>query len=219
MAEIPKEVTPSQNSVGAGTDLIFQNERLANPPKLNGDSANKIVPPYVHADTPAGVENAERNGSPRWKPAEIPQKDLAQTLKELQINLRDTQDGLKEYLAKSDPSLYDLEMSRRGYMTNPYKMLTTGAGLALLKSNPRLSALQVTGAAALQGYDDYKSLLDSTTVGGRAKYATGLLADTAIAAGSISFLLDSVPMKYKASLLVGGMVVRGALDLIPNKKN
>lgn len=217
MAEIQIETSPAlKNSVNAD---MFQSERMTNLPSLTNDSPNKdIVPPYITADSPAGVENANRGSSPRWAPSELPQKDLAQTLKELQVNLRDTQDGLKDYLAKADPSLYDLEMSRRGLLSNPYKVLTAGAGLALLNSSPRLSALQVTGVAALQGYDDYKSLLESTTFLGRTKYGVGLLADTAIAAGSISFLMDAVPMKYKASMLIGGMVIRGALDLIPTKR-
>lgn len=221
MAEIQKEVTPAQKGVGAAVADLFQNERMANPPKSGADSikdANSIVPPYVHADTPAGVENAERNSQPRWKPAETAPKDLATTLKELSINLKDTQDGLKEYLAKSDPSLYDLEVSRRGLLTNPYKILTAGSGLALLNASPKLSALQVTGVAALQGYDDYKNLLDSKTLGGRSKYALGLVADASIAAGSVSFLLESVPMKYKAPMLFGGLAVRAALDFIPTKK-
>jgi hypothetical protein len=221
MAEISKEVNAAQKNAAATSDL-FQGERLQNLPKLSDfdpiKQNNKIVPPYVHADTPAGVENAERASQPRWKQAESPPKDLAETLKELQINMRDTQDGLKEYLAKTDPSLYDLEMSRRGLLTNPYKVFTGTSGLALLHVSPKLSALQVTGVAALQGYDDYKNLLDSKSATAKTKYAVGLLADTAFAAGSIGFMMESVPMKYKAPLLIGGILVRSALDFIPTKK-
>lgn len=221
MAEIPNEVNAALKNVGAASDQ-FQNERLQNLPKLSDfdptKDTTKIVPPYVHADTPAGVENAERGSQPRWKQAENPAKDLAETLKELQINMRDTQDGLKDYLAKTDPRLYDLEMSRRGLLTNPYKTLTATSGMALFNVSPKLAALQVTGVAALQGYDDYKNLLDSKTGLGKTKYAVGLLADTAFAAGSIGFLMESVPMKYKAPLLIGGILVRGALDFIPTSK-
>ena len=101
---------------------------------------------------------------------------------------------------------------------NPYQILTAGTGLAVLAKSPGLASVPLTGFAALQGYDDFKNLRDQTTFAGRGKYTLGLMADTAAGSGALAFLTDSVPMKYKAPLLAGGMLARAAIDFIPEKK-
>lgn len=144
--------------------------------------------------------------------------DLEQNLKNLQQSLSDTQKQIAELQKTSNSGLYDLELSRRSLVENPYKILTAGTGLAALWKSPALSTIPLTGLAALQGYDDFKNLRDQTTWAGRGKYTLGLLSDTAVGAGSLAFLTESVPMKYKAPLLLGGLIARTAIDFIPNKK-
>jgi|EP01043_Picozoa_sp_COSAG02_P058579 hypothetical protein len=144
--------------------------------------------------------------------------NLETDLKDLQKNLEKTQAQIAELRKNCDSGLYDLEQSRRAMVTNPYKILTAGSGLAMLSKSSGLAAVPLTGFAALQGYDDFKNLREQTTFAGRGKYTLGLLADTAVGAGSLAFLTDSVPMKYKAPLLIGGLVARGAIDFIHPKK-
>lgn len=177
------------------------------------ESKENIVPPYIR-ETPASVENANRGSLPRV----ADQRDLRDILADLQIDLHKTQTGVNDLLQQGDPSLYDLDQSRRGLMTNPYKVMTGTAGMLMLNSNPLIGVGQIAAVAALQGYDDYKNLRSSDSLLLTSKYATGMAADLAIAAGSAAFLLESIPMKYKAPLLIGGIVLRSALDLIPNRK-
>lgn len=169
--------------------------------------------------------------------------DLSKNLKDLQSSLETTQKQIAELRKNSGSELYDLELSRRSMLGNPYKALALGTSIAmpvkgLASLSPWLSpggvvdtvaankvargnwqaTAVLTGFAALQGYDDYKNLRDQTTFGGYSKYAAGLLADTAVGAGSIAFLSESVPMKYKAPLVVGGLLARAAIDFIPDRK-
>jgi hypothetical protein len=145
-------------------------------------------------------------------------KNLETNLKDLQHTLDKTQKQIAELQKNCNSGLYDLELSRRSMTGNPYKILTAGTGLAMITKSPGLAAIPLTGFAALQGYDDFKNLRDQTTFGGRSKYALGLLADTAVGAGTLAFLTDAVPMKYKAPMLAGGLLVRAAVDFIPSKK-
>jgi len=144
-------------------------------------------------------------------------KNLEQDLKDLQQSLEKTQKQIAELQKTSNTGLYDLEMSRRTLVENPYKILSVGSGLAMLGKSTGLAAIPLTGMAALQGYDDFKSLREQTNWAGRSKYSLGLVSDTAIGASALAFLAESVPMKYKAPLLVGGMLARVAIDFIPNK--
>jgi hypothetical protein len=175
---------------------------------------------HSHSKTEAAVpavpkptDNKAANGTHNLLPT-----DLEQNLKSLQQNLEKTQSQIAELQKNCNSGLYDLELSRRSMVENPYKILTAGSGLAMLTKSPGLASIPLTGFAALQGYDDFKNLRDQTTFAGRGKYTLGLMADTAVGAGSLAFLTDSVPMKYKAPLLLGGMVARAAIDFIPNKK-
>ena len=144
--------------------------------------------------------------------------DLEKNLKDLQQSLEKTQKQIADLQKNCNSGLYDLELSRRSMVHNPYKILTAGTGLAVLAKSPGLASVPLTGFAALQGYDDFKNLRDQTTFAGRGKYTLGLMADTAAGAGALAFLTDSVPMKYKAPLLAGGMLARAAIDFIPEKK-
>lgn len=140
-------------------------------------------------------------------------------LGDLQKQLERTQKLIKEMKVTCDTGLYDLELSRRSFTGNPYKILTAGSGLAMLPKSPYLAAVPLTGFAALQGYDDFKMLRNQDNLLGRSKYTLGLLSDGAAAAGALGFLSESVPMKYKLPLLLGGLAARAAIDFIPAKKN
>jgi hypothetical protein len=173
------------------------------------------------------AHGATKNELAVTKPAEIPAfkgmqgvlpTDLEKNLKDLQQSLEKTQKQIAELQKTCGSNLYDNELASRSMIHNPYKILTAGSGLAMLTKSHGLAAIPLTGFAGLQGYDDFKSLREQTTFAGRGKYTLGLLADTAVGAGSLAFLTDSVPMKYKAPMLAGGLLVRAAIDFIPNKK-
>jgi hypothetical protein len=155
---------------------------------------------------------------PLLGPQGLLSKNLEQDLTELRQSLEKTQQQIAELQKTSNSGLFDLEMSRRTLVENPYKILSAGSGLAMLGKSAGLAVIPLTGTAALQGYDDFKSLREQTTWAGRGKYTLGLASDTAIGAGALAFLTESVPMKYKAPLLVGGMLARAAIDFIPNRK-
>lgn len=143
-------------------------------------------------------------------------KNLEKDLKDLQGALEKTQKEIAELHKKYNSGLYDLEMNRRTMLHNPYKILTAGSGLAMLSKSHALATVPLAGFAGMQAYDDIKSLGEQNTFAGRGKYTLGVAADTAIGAGALGFLSDSVPMKYKAPLLVGGLLARAAIDFIPN---
>lgn len=144
--------------------------------------------------------------------------ELDKNLGDVQRILQDTQKQIADLRLHFNQTLYDNEQSRRAMFTNPYKVLSVGTGLAVFRTSPGLASVPLTGFAALQGYDDFKNLKESTNFQTRSKYTLGMVADTAIGAGALGFLSESVPMKYKAPLLVGGLLVRAAVDFIPNKK-
>lgn len=143
---------------------------------------------------------------------------LDKNLKDVQNILQETQKQIAELRLHYDRSLFDIEQNRRGVFSNPYKLMTVGTGAMVFRSSPGLASVPLTGFAALQGYDDFKNLKESTNWQTRGKYSMGLVADAAIGAGALGFLSESVPMRYKAPLLIGGALVRGALDFVPNKK-
>ena len=145
-----------------------------------------------------------------------PQQD--KVFEDLHKALIETQKQMGEMRLQFSTTLYDNEQSRRSMLSNPYKVLTVGTGAAVFRTSPGLASLPLTGFAALQGYDDFKNLKESTSFQTRSKYTLGMVADTAVGAGALGFLSDSVPMKYKAPLLVGGLLVRAAVDFIPNKR-
>lgn len=144
--------------------------------------------------------------------------NLDTSLKDLQQNLERTQKLIQDLRKNCDNGLYDLELSRRSLTGNPYKILTAGSSLALLSKSPALGSVPLAGFAAMQGYDDFKNLLNQDSFAGRSKYTLGLLADLSMGAGSLGFLSESIPMRYKLPMLVGGLAVRTAVDFIPEKK-
>ncbi|MBX9688020.1 MAG: hypothetical protein K2X27_15040 [Candidatus Obscuribacterales bacterium] len=144
--------------------------------------------------------------------------DLDKNLKDLQNNLEKTQKQIAELRQNCSPDLFQREQSRLSFTGNPYKLLTAGTGVGMLYRSPGFAAAPLVGFAGLQGYDDFKSLSNSSTLHDRTKYTLGLAADASIAAGSIGFLMESVPMRYKAPLLIGGLLTRAAVDFIPNSK-
>ena len=219
MSENQLEIKPSVKDVpqtlGEGQQSNFQLQTQWGPDHL---AQLKELQNIGDKNNSASVFFAAEKDFAPAKPETNPvNKDLAETLRELERNLGKTQTAVQDLMQRSDPALYELEMSRRGYVTNPYKMINTAAGLSVFKSSPLMGSVLIGGAAALQGFDDVKNLLEANTFTGRSKYSLGLLADTAIGAGAISFAISAVPMKYKAPLLFGGMVARAAIDLIPNK--
>lgn len=143
---------------------------------------------------------------------------LDKNLKDVQNILQETQKQIAELRLHYDKNLYDMEQSRRGVFSNPYKLMTVGTGAMVFRSSPGLAAVPLTGFAALQGYDDFKNMKDALNWQTRGKYSMGLVADAAIGAGALGFLSESVPMRYKAPLLIGGFLVRSALDFVPNKR-
>ena len=138
-------------------------------------------------------------------------------LKALQKMLESTHheiSDLRNCLSNKDD---EAEHARRALLTNPGKMMTASSGLAVLSKTPGLATMPLVGLAGLQGYDDFRNLLDSKSTYGGGKYALGLAADSALAAGSLAFLLEKVPAKFKSPLLIGGLVGRVALDLLPGE--
>jgi hypothetical protein len=114
--------------------------------------------------------------------------------------------------------LYELELSRRSVLGNPYKLMTAGSGIAMLADGaPVLGGLSIAGVAGLQAYDDFKNLRDQKSALGIGKYGLGLVADTAIGVGGLGFVLDEVPMEFKATLLIGGLLARGSIDFLSNR--
>jgi hypothetical protein len=158
------------------------------------------------------------------KPASLPSiPDI--DFKDLQHSLEKTRQQMGEIQKYSNTELYDRELSRRSMVFNPYKILTAGSGLAMLNKSPEVAAVPLTGFAVLQGYDDVKNLGEQKSFGGISKYSLGLLADCTVGAGAGAYVLDavmpgnqSIPMRYKAALVIGGMAVRAALDFIPTHK-
>lgn len=208
MPDVVNELPTSKtdNSSSAFHDDLFKGGGLAQLKEIVDKSGGQIVLSRV-SDSAAGKANN----------ALLP-PNLETDLKDLQKSLEKTQAQIAELRKNCDSGLYDLEQSRRAMLTNPFKILTAGSGLAMLSKSPGLATVPLSGFAALQGYDDFKNLREQTTFAGRGKYTLGLLADTAVGAGSLAFLTESVPMKYKAPLLIGGLVARGAIDFIHPKK-
>jgi hypothetical protein len=110
--------------------------------------------------------------------------------------------------------LYESELSRRSVIGNPEKLLLAGSSLATLANDsPMLSGATFAGLAGLQAYDDFKNMRDQRTVLGFGKYGLGIAADAAMGLGGLGYLVDA-PLEYKAPLLFGGLVVRGAMDIV-----
>lgn len=200
------ELTPLQSDLWNGDHLSHLKDML-DKSAANRTAANKTELLVTRVSDTASAGNQV-----------VLPKSLETDLKDLQKNLERTQKQIAELQQTCNSGLFDLELSRRSLTGNPYKILTAGTGLAVLSKSPGLATMPLTGVAALQGYDDFKNLREQTSFSGRGKYTLGLLADTAVGAGSLSFLTESVPMKYKAPLLIGGLLARAAIDFIPNRK-
>lgn len=148
-----------------------------------------------------------------WQDAHRDQS--AQELKALQKMLESTHNEISDLRRSLNSTADDTEMARRTLLSNPGKMMTASSGLAVLSKAPGLATMPLVGLAGLQGYDDFRNMVEAKSNYGSCKYALGLTADTALAAGSLGFLLEKVPAKYKSPLLLGGLLGRMALDLIP----
>lgn len=209
MPDVVNELPSSKSTDNSSTafhDDLFKGGGLAQLKDIVDKNGGQISVSRV-SDTTTGKANT----------ALLP-PNLETDLKDLQKSLEKTQAQIAELQKNCNSGLFELEQSRRALVTNPYKVLSAGSGLAMLSKSPGLAAVPLVGVAGLQGYDDFKNLREQTTLSGRTKYTLGLVADTAIGAGAVGWMMDSVPMRYKAPLLLGGLVVRGAIDFIPNKK-
>ncbi len=215
MPDLSNEIPTSKNNEEAESPLredalnpnaLAQLKELSNKNNTGAPVANDLMVLHPELD----------NKSLNFKPG-LPD-NLNSDLKDLQKMLEKTQQQIHDLRLNCDSGLYDLEQSRRSMLGNPYKILTLGTGLAMMPKSYGFGAVPIAGFAALQGYDDVKNLLDQNTFAGRGKYTLGILADTAAGAGALGFLSEAVPMKYKAPLLIGGLVARAAIDFIPVKK-
>ena len=56
------------------------------------------------------------------------------------------------------------------------------------------------------------------TLAGRTKYCLGLLADGSALAGAVGYMTEIIPKQYRLPLLAGGLLVRAAVDFIPERK-
>lgn len=146
-------------------------------------------------------------------------------LKELQDLLNKQRKPLGETEMLSHADLHSLVESNRSMLYNPSKLVAASSGLAMLLKSPQLAGASLSGFAGVQAYDDFKSFRDQKSISGWGKYSLGLAADSAVGAGAGAYLLEAIvpgkefiPTKYKAALVVGGLVARAAIDLIPIQK-
>ncbi len=178
-----------------------------------------IIYEFSRLSAPAVAERNVFAGSNQSSMQSAESKQLDQSanvdLLALQKMLETTHEEISCLHRSLKNSAFETEQARRSLLTNPAKIMTASSGLAILSKTPGLATTPLVGLAGLQGYDDFRNLLDSNTVMGRGKYALGIAADTALAAGSLGFLIENVPTRFKTPLLLGGLLGRVALDLLP----
>jgi hypothetical protein len=111
------------------------------------------------------------------------------------------------------------DQQRRSLLGNPDKLLNLSCGITLLPMYPRLASVPLTYLAAQQGYHDFTNFKEQNSLLGSTKFAAGLLSDAAIGTAALGFLHEGIPIKLKAPLLLGGILARAIVDLLPPKKD